>query len=62
MANRTYLPTLISLLKFICTYITKHRDKIVNAVGTEHASKVDAITTACELFMNVALPVLEPGV
>lgn len=62
MASRTYLPALIALLKAVCNYIVKHRDRIIETIGAEHASKVDGIVTACGLFLNVALPFIEEGV
>lgn len=52
---RNYLPTLRFLLKRICKYIGVHRDKIVETVGSENASKVDAIITAC----NILMPILD---
>jgi hypothetical protein len=52
---RTYLPTLKFILKRLCKFIGIHRDKIVERVGEENASKVDAIVTAC----NILMPVLD---
>ena len=52
---RNYLPTLKFILKRICKYIGVHRDKIVEAIGEDNASKVDAIVTAC----NILMPVLD---
>lgn len=55
MPTRTYLPTLKFFLKKICKYIGDHRDRIVEVVGEDNASKVDAVVTAC----NILMPVLD---
>lgn len=52
---RTYLPGLKFILKRVCKYIGLHRDRIVEVVGEENASKVDAVVTAC----NILMPVLD---
>lgn len=52
---RTYLPTLKFLLKKICKFVSAHRDRIVEVVGEENASKVDGVVLAC----NILMPVLD---
>lgn len=61
MASRTYLPTLLAILKVVCAYIVRHRDRILQVIGTQHATKLDAIMAACDAFTEVALPFIEPG-
>lgn len=61
MPSRTYLPTLLFLLKQTCKFITRHRDRLVQVVGTQHAPKLDAIMGACDAFTEIALPLLEQG-
>jgi hypothetical protein len=61
MAARTYLPTLLLILKQVCGFITKHRERILEVVGTQHAAKLDAIMIACAAFTDVALPFIEQG-
>lgn len=55
MASRTYLPTLKALLKGVCAFITKYRDRIVAVVGSENEDKVDAVVLAC----NTLMPILD---
>lgn len=62
MASRTYLPLLLHLLKKVCRYISEHRERIISVIGSQHTAKLDAIVTACELFTEVALPFIEPGI
>jgi len=62
MASRTYLPTLLAILKGLCGFITLHRDRILEVIGSSNAAALDAIVTACMVFTAVALPFLEEGV
>lgn len=61
MASRTYLPTLLVILHTLCQYIVTHRDRILNVIGVEHTTKLDAITLACAAFEAVARPHLPEG-
>lgn len=58
MAARTYLPTLVNLLLLVCSFITKHRDRIIEVIGTENTEKLDAILLACAAFRDIAVPLL----
>jgi hypothetical protein len=59
--SRTYLPTLLKVLNFLCAYIAKHRDRIVEVIGAEHAAAVDAVVTACHILTDVILPLVNNG-
>lgn len=59
---RTYLPTLKAILKRLCKFIGNHRDRIVEVVGEENASKVDAVVTACNVLMPVLDALIPPPV
>jgi len=61
MASRTYLPTLLALLKVVCVFISRHRDRILQVIGTEHADVLDAITLACAAFEAVVGEFIPPG-
>jgi len=61
MAARTYLPSLLRLLRHVCLFISAHRARIIEVIGVEHTAKVDAITLACAAFEVVAEPFLEEG-
>lgn len=62
MASRTYIPLLLDLLYRVCQYITRHRARILEVIGSQHADKLDAIMTACDAFVTVARPFLEDPV
>lgn len=58
MASRTYLPSLLRFLRIVCNYITRHRDRIVEVIGTNNASKLDDVLAACSVLTDVILPLL----
>jgi len=57
---RTYLPTLLKTLNFLCKFIASHRDRIVQVIGTENEPKLDAVMTACHILTDVIVPILTP--
>jgi hypothetical protein len=64
MAARTYLPTLYRILIALCNFITKHRTRILQVLGEEHTTAVDAVVTACTVLTDIIAPFVqvEPGV
>lgn len=58
MASRTYLPTLVELLLLVCNFVTKHRERIIEIVGTENTDAVDNLLTACTAVRDIAVPFL----
>lgn len=58
---RTFLPTLKFLLDKICKYIINHRDVILEVIGTEHATELDALVAACHVLTEVILPFIPTG-
>lgn len=61
MASRTYLPTLVNILHKMCTYIVRYRDQILGVIGEENATALDALVTACNVFMAIANPFIPTG-
>ena len=61
MALRTYLPKLLFIMRLLCSYIRKYREKIDNAVGPTHTAKVDALVTACEVLEAVVETLVPNG-
>lgn len=57
---RTYLPTLFKVLKFMCAFLARHRERIIQVIGAEHTNKVDALETACDALTEVIFPILFP--
>lgn len=62
MGSRTYLPTLIHILEHVCHFIVLHRDRIIEVLGTENTTKIDAVVTACHVLTAVIVPILETPV
>lgn len=59
MSLRTYLPTLLALLRATCNYIGRNRDRIERFIGEENIAALDAVVTACEA-LEVILEVIVP--
>lgn len=57
---RTYLPTLLKTLTFMCKFIGAHRERIVQVIGAENEAKLDALLTACHVMTDVIIPILYP--
>jgi len=62
MASRTYLPTLIKILRTMCVYIARYRDQILKVIGDGNADVLDGLVTACNVFMAVADVFIPDGV
>jgi hypothetical protein len=58
---RTYIPTLMKVLKYMCAYISKHRDVLLRVIGDENAPKLDGLITACNLIMPILEEFNPPG-
>lgn len=58
MALKTYLPTLLVILRHLCSYIGNHREKIIQFVGEDNAAAVDAVVAACEILTDILLTVI----
>jgi len=61
VAARTYLPTIYTVLLFICAYIAKHRDRMLEVVGTDNAELFDALVAACHALTAIIKPYVQPG-
>lgn len=51
MPSRTYIPTLVRILRSACIYITRYRDVIVKFLPEGGDAALDGIITACDVFM-----------
>lgn len=61
MALRTYLPTLLAILRLLCKYIATHRDRILRFLGEENVAALDAVVTACEALEAILEVIVVPG-
>lgn len=52
-SRRTYIPTLNRLLKKICSFITIHRTRILEVIGTENEALLNNLITACNALTAV---------
>lgn len=57
---RTYLPKLLKILRLVCSYILRWKQKIQEHIPEEHWPKLDAVVTACEALEAVVDPIV-PG-
>lgn len=60
MALRTMLPKLLFILRLLCGYIGKHRERIERFIGEENVAALDAVVTACEALeaiLEIVIPV-----
>jgi len=53
MAGKTFLPTLVHMLHMMCVYIARYRKVIISYLPEGGEAKLDAIVTACEIFMAI---------
>lgn len=53
MAVKTYIPTLVRVLRRVCVYITKYRVVLEQFLPTGGKAALDGIVTACEVFMDI---------
>lgn len=51
--GRVGFATIRRLLKELCAFISKHRDKISGIIGPDNTVLLDAIVLACNAFMPV---------
>ena len=52
-SRRTYIPTLNKLLKKICAFITVHRTRILEVIGTENETLLNNLLTACNALTAI---------
>lgn len=51
MASRTYIPTLVLILRTVCNYITRYRNQLDGFLNTdEKKAALAAVASACEAF------------
>jgi hypothetical protein len=50
---KTYIPTLVRILRRVCIYITKYRQTIEEYTPTGGKAALDGIMTACEVFLDL---------
>lgn len=60
MSVRTYLPKLLLILRLLCGYISRYRERIETFIGPENVAALDAVVAACEA-MEAILVVLVPS-
>lgn len=64
MANRTYVPTFIRMLRTLCIYVARYRNTLVSFLDdfgvTNPSAKVDAVVSACEAITNEYTPDINP--
>lgn len=51
MASKSYLPTLVFILRRACKYISKYRDTMIDFLPTGGQAALDAVVLACEAFI-----------
>lgn len=51
MASRGYWPSLVTMLRRVCTYIARYRQTIIDKLGDDAAAALDAIVLACDVFI-----------
>ena len=61
MTVRTYLPTLLFILRKTCKYIATHRSTILRFIGDDHTAQLDAVVTACEILEAIVEAALPPS-
>lgn len=50
--KRTYLPTLLKLVRTLCVYITRHSETIRDNLNSTEKTLLDALETACHAFID----------
>ncbi len=59
---KTFLPTLFEVVYVLCTYITRHGDKLrENLTSDEHKALFDALHDACTAFLLIRSVYIIPG-
>jgi len=61
VARVTYLPTIYATLLFICAYIARHRERMLEVVGSDNAELFDALVTAYHALTTIIKPYVQPG-
>jgi hypothetical protein len=61
MSFRTYLPTLLNLLRTTCRYIQKYRSFIEQFIGEENVALLNNVVTACEALEAALKVIIPPG-
>lgn len=58
MGSRTYLPTLVSMLRAVCRYIVRNRETLDRFLVTDDKRLLlDAVVVACDAFTSaVTIP------
>lgn len=51
MNKKTYVPTLVRVLRRVCTYIVRYQATIVKYLPEGGAAALAGIVTACDVFM-----------
>lgn len=51
MAKKTFVPTLVFILRKVCVYIARYRTTIVENLPTGGSAALDGVVTACEVFL-----------
>lgn len=59
MASRTYIPTLVRILRGVCIYITKYRATLEEHLNTEQKEKLALLMVACEAFLLITPLIVE---
>lgn len=59
MATRTYLPSLIALVRTLCVYTTRYDSTIREFVPTNALTAYAAMKSACDLFLELVPPAPE---
>ncbi len=61
MGLRTYLPFLRQLARGFCSYIERNHDKIVEFIGEDNVTVLDAAHVACAALEVVLDSVIPPS-
>ena len=57
---KTFIPTLVYMLKRICVYIAKYRATIIEFAPSGAEAALTGIITACDIFLDLVEHPLEP--
>lgn len=55
MAEKTFVPQLVRLIRRLCAYIQKHRATMNPYLTTQQRAGLDAVVAACALFDAVVI-------
>lgn len=53
MARRTFLPTLVALLRRVCVYITRYRAQMIAVAPEGFETAINAVVAACEVVIDL---------